>query len=257
MDNISYYGHVFETTYLDADLKINDKNHARIDELCEQLPAPDATVSKPYFRDVKKIHIANLIRKFEVPRISYQFSTDQLVDFILNNGDPALDKWDVLFAGGAKSSYPQASFKHDINVDAIERKCDFINNGSVIRVSGSAVHIGSRDTKYGLTPKQINAIMDSRSPEQQREGTSQKMFMIKGRNPLLIVYPIRPKDLWSEDERNLYVDLAISESHNNLMALAVCFPQSDKNTGETHLYKVNRAADYFSKEGHKSEMEEL
>ncbi len=251
----SFYGRIFETTLLSQERSDNAANWECVDKLCEDLPKPDPAVNQPYFRGIPKKRIAELVKDIIIPKVSVQFDQEQLSRFIEKNDDANLNLWDVLLVSKQKDEDDepgrQIDFPHDIHVKAIKRTCT-ITNGGFVAVSGSASHIGSRDTKAGLGEEKIKEIESKRDP---MKGTNQRMYMYEGRHPLLIVYSIDP-DLNPIDHKLCEAIRLISSTGGGVYpAFSVCFPQSGGAVAETHLYKVNKNADYYSKAGFASEKE--
>ena len=248
----SFYGRIFETTLLSQELPDNMENWDNVNDLCNDLPSRDPSVSQPYFRKIPKARIAEFVKRIIVPSISVQFDREQIARFIDTNTDKGLDFWDVLFVSktiDVEGEGTEVKLPHEIVVNAIVRTCVITNSGC-IAVSGDSTHIGSRDTKAGLTSKQIKEIEATKDP---RVGTSQKLYMYKGRPPLLIIYAIDARPNPADTKLQEAIRIMSSTSQGVFPAFSVCFPRNDETTSETHIYKVNKNADYYRGAGYTTE----
>ena len=274
VERSSFYGSIFESTFVNKDARDNENNWAAVDRLSLALPKADPTVKKPYFRDVPAERIIELLHDIVVPKVSLQFDREQLINFIKNNNDPSLAKWDVLIMSkdiddeeeefdGTPSNMPkdksiEVELANGLKINTILRKC--VSGDYSVAVSGGKSHIGSRDTKYGLNAEQLKRAKQERI-DAKLSGTSQKMYLINGRNPLLIVYAIRPKVFDFTDGpgiayENFELIMDTSVGHGCFVAFSIAFPRNGKDSGESHVYTVNRDADYYKKAGFNIDEEE-
>lgn len=265
VERTSFYGGVFENTFVTKNPQENEHNWDLVDELSTELPPADASVKKPYYRNVPLKAVLRLLEGLCIPKISVQFDREQIVAFLKKTKDLALSKWDVLIMSKENDDEEISGFskpvilKNGLCVNPILRSCTV--GPEAIAVSGGKSHIGSRDTKYGLSKEQIDVVHRKRD-EEGKEGTSQKMYMIPGRNPLLIVYAVTPnfqdmsfgmagaKENWELCRENF-------PGRGSLVAFSVAFPRTENMTNdEAHLYTVNRGADYYERAGIESGTEE-
>jgi len=249
----SFYGRISETTLLSQDMLDNQENWSIVYDLCEKLPKPDPSVNQPYFRGIPKQVIADFVKLIRVPDASVQFDCEQIARFVASNTDPVLSTWDVLFVSKEHSldeSPIRVTLPNGISINAVRRTCA-ITNGGYISISGDSSHIGSRDTKAGLTPEKIEEIEGDRKKGAKK--TSQKMYMYEGRHPLLIIYAIDPRNSNGDNKLDEIIRLINSSAQGVFAAFSVCFPQNNSVIAESHQYKVNRNADYFRKAGFSSE----
>ena len=267
VERTSFYGSILENTFVNKDVIDNERNWEAVDKLSLKLPEADPNVKKPYFRDVPVQAIVELLQDIVVPKISVQFDREQILNFIKNSNDPSLKKWDVLIMSkepddedeeldGSLSNLPKdkqhtIELANGLRINAILRKC--VCGADSVAVSGGKSHIGSRDTKYGLNEKQLEQAKQERI-DAGLSGTSQKMYLIQGRNPLLIIYAIRPKVFDFNDGpeiayENFELIMDSSKGHGCFVAFSIAIPRNGKELGESHIYKVNRDADYYKKAG--------
>ena len=111
-----------------------------------------------------------------------------------------MSKFDVLVIGGQSKINGEDNpnrFKFeelDINIPLVGRKFDIRDEN--IRMSKNSLRLGgSADTSYGLTDSQIPLTH-----------TKAQDYLIEGRNPLLIVYFIKPSLPTEFDEEDFVSD---------------------------------------------------
>jgi len=260
----SFYGNIFETPYLHRDLDIIKSNiEASINFLSKiNYSQRDIGVTQhPYFRNIPKSLIVDFLNQINVHEANENFDTKQLNDF-LEKSDSELNNFDILVIGG--SSNLKFVYKPlGIDMNLVQRKFDIKDNGveQVIRVNATRAHLwGRSDAKYGLTPKEQASI-----PENARA----QDYLIKGRNPLLIIYFV---DLRNELEDGTTEDLFTGEvgfveyiklmldqcvtDFNFVVGYAIGFPEKDGESSEATLYTVNKTANYFENDHEEYEGED-
>ncbi len=249
----SFYGNIFETPYLHRDLDIMEKN---IDATLSflngiSISQKDRSVQHPYFRGIPKADVIQLIKNLNIHPASENFDTRQINKFLART-DEELEYFDVLVIGGDKHNESRFKFPElEIDNPLVYRNFDVPEkDGTIIRMSRERARLGGRsDAKNGLSPDQFPTTDDVRAQD----------YLIKGRNPLLILYFINPdnKDLTDEDiytadsslkeERRVKADL-LHREYNYLVGFAIGFPKKDDAVGENILYTVNRTVNYFEKD---------
>ena len=116
------------------------------------------------------------------------------------------------------------------------------------------------DTIYGLRDDEI-PLTHSKAQD----------FLIKGRNPLLIIYFINPtnqdddfEEIFTTDESvgqdfvdeiKLYTEL-MTRKYNYLVGYSIGFPDKDGASKETIMYTVNKTVNYFDMEHDNESVEE-
>jgi hypothetical protein len=181
------------------------------------------------FIDELKIHEAN--------RINY-FEKDKIIKFIHQS---QYEQFDVLFITGvSKKSININSY----NIHPIERSFDLLDL-ETIRISGKHRRLGGKlDTKNGLTNDQILSLGDLNK-------ASNSTFMIEGRNPLLLIYPLKLKKvkdledsekiIYAPDEKHLIDQLVDRLDDQSLVpfGIGIGFPFDSKNINkQTEVYAV-------------------
>lgn len=119
-------------------------------------------------------------------RITY-FQKEEIIRFIKDFSFETFDI--VIISGNAKL----VDFG-DFDIKPLERSFDLLDDGT-IRIGGTHRRLGGTgDTKYGLNQDTIEAI------KEKYEKLSSTSYMIEGRNPLLLIYPISLKKILHEDD---------------------------------------------------------
>ena len=120
---------------------------------------------------------------------------------------------------------------------------------TVIRISRQRARLGGRaDAKNGLNKSQCPKGDDIRAQQ----------YMIKGRNPLFIIYFIDPDNSDLENEE-IFTGVSASENikvrrelqtrrYNYLIGFAIAFPEKENAVSESIMYTVNKSVNYFDKD---------
>lgn len=243
----SYFGNIFETPYLHRNLDIIKLNISSTLDFMSKLSLndKDTSIKHPYFRNVSKELVIELLSKLKIHNANENFDTTQMIRF-LNNNYKELSKFDVLIIGGSSNS--TFTYKDlNINIPLVRRKYD-INGNEIIRISGQRAHIfGRADTKNGLSIEQKELIGNNLRAQD---------CLIEGRNPLLIIYFVEPDNsqesddinhLVLKDDTSLLQDLQ-SKNMKYLIGYAIGFPANAKYNSRDIQYTVNKTVDYFDKD---------
>lgn len=249
----SFYGNIFETPYLHSNLNIIEKNiEATLSFLKGiDISQKDKNVRHPYFRGIPKANVVKLIRNITIHPASENFDTRQ-IDRFLARADKELEYFDVLVIGGHKDN-PSRFIYPELGIDnpLVYRSFDVPEKDkTIIRMSRERARLGGRaDAKNGLADNQCPSSDDVRSQD----------YLVKGRNPLLILYFIDPdnSELTDEDiytsesslKDELKVKIEISRrKYNYLIGFAIGFPKKDDAVGENIIYTVNKTVNWFEKD---------
>ena len=247
----SYYGSVFETPYMSCDTEIIKSNiQVSFDFLSKiKKEQRDISVSHPYFRNIKKEYVIDLLAALKIHKANSNFDTKQILEF-LNKCDSELETFDVLVMGGSSKN----KFEFDplgININLIERKFDIHENAEekILRMSGARTRLGGRtDTQYGLTDELRKQI--SEEPK-----TTQSDFLVKGRNPLIIIYYVALKIDEDDESRfgsevkptvyGVLLEKLRLENINYVVGFSIGFPRIDGEIEPSTTYMVNKTLNYF------------
>ena len=181
----------------------------------------------------------------------------------LKKSSAELGNFDVLIMGGERIINGEENpnrFRYDrlgINEPLVGRIFDVRENN--IRINKNRLRLGGKeDTKFGLTEKQIPLTH-----------TKAQDYLIKGRNPLLIIYFVHPsiefdEEVYSSDKTvseeardaiKLYRELQ-TRKYKYLVGYALGFPQKDGASFKSTMYTVNKTVNYFDKDHENESVEE-
>jgi hypothetical protein len=221
------YGRVYETPFIDANKNIIASNQKLFENLFannEFEKEKNSWISK----NIKINTVIDFLNEFQVHEantVNY-FEKDKLIKFITENYTGNFDLGIISGDGGLKKIGDQ-EFK------LVERKFDVLEN-KVIRVQGSSRRLGgSRDPKIGLTEKQLQKVLS------ETGGKSNKDYLIQGRNPILMIYPLELKLDNNEVINNQIIQ---KYNNNNLVPIGIGlgFPRdSEKSSIEKIIYWIN------------------
>lgn len=246
----SYFGSVFETPYIHRNLDLIEQN---IDNTFSFLSSineeqKDLAISYPYFRNIPKSNVVDFLGQLQIHPANENFDTKQLVKFLKRHNYTELNNFDILIMKGY-SKKPLEYKKLNINIPLVCRTYD-IKENSVIRMNTQRAHLmGRLDTKNGLSKEQQNLI---------GENARAQDFMIKERNPLLIIYFVEPTNnnttedidyaaTYIEDDKNFLNELR-SRKYNFLIGYAIGFPSNESYNSKDEKYEVNKTVNYYEKE---------
>ena len=246
----SFYGSVFETPHLHRDLNVIEWNIDATLEFLKKidLAQKDSSVKHPYFRNIPKKDVIQLLSSISVHKAESYFDAKQILSF-LKRSDDELGYFDVLIIGGHKNSAERFVFPElNINNPLVHRLYDVPDEDkTVIRINRQHLRLGGKeDTKNGLSEDQIKTI----------EGTRSSDYMIKERNPLLIIYFIYPDNEEVSDDDTHTGASSVAENAKVLYELetrkykyvvgyAIGFPRKDDAVSISIPYTVNKTVNYF------------
>ena len=248
VDRKSFYGNIFETPYLHRDLNIIENNIKETINFIKSIPLDkrDTDITQhPYFRNVSKVNIMNLLNNLTIHDANESFDIRQIKSF-LNKSDEELQKFDILIMGGSSERH---FVLNDMKIDIplVSRRFD-IPSSNVIRMNAKRAHLWGRfDTKFGLSKEEQDRISDNARAQD---------YLIKGRNPILIIYFVDPNNhdatenidyRYISDELKLNLEL-ISSRYSYLVGYAIGFPAKDGENGKITLYTVNKTVNYYEKD---------
>lgn len=256
----SFFGTIFETPYLHRDLEIIKANIEATLNFFEKLDINerDFSVNHPYFRNVAKVKVLELLSSIDVNKANDTFDIKQLSSFI-ERDDLELSQFDVLVIGGTSHKH----FKYDrlnIDIKLAKRGYDIhdFDGERLIRISGKSAHLwGPTDTQNGLKKEEIEKYV---KPTANGNPKAQD-YLIKGRNPLLIIYFIDLKndaDNTSVEEvftsqadfgdfLVFHIDQIIAKM-SFVVGYAIGFPSKDGEKNAVTEYTVNKTVNYYDKD---------
>ncbi len=238
----SFYNNFFETQYLSRDLNLNEKNINQTLNLLDRISidSKDKNVKNPYFRNIDKKHIIDLISEIDVNGACTEFDKEQLIKFLKKCDEKLFDV--LIMSGDSKNCFDYERL--GIKISLVQRTMDTRCGNTIIRISGNSAHlIGASDAKYGLTDEQKSLVVNAKKAQD---------YLIKGRNPLLSIYfiePKKPKIINDEDSKN-YDELVKELSNckqNYLVGFCLMFPKKDNVIETIDTYVVNKNVNYYDK----------
>ena len=253
VDRKSFYGNIFETPYLHRDLNIIENNIKHTINFIKNISVDkrdNNIVQHPYFRNVSKQDVINLLSSITIHEANESFDVKQIKSF-LNKTNIELNNFDVLIIGG--SSERNFELKDmGIDIPLVSRRFD-IPSSNVIRMNAKRSHLwGRSDTKYGLSREEQSKISDNARAQD---------YLIEGRNPILIIYFVDPNNhdstenidyKYISEELKLNLEL-ISSRYSYLVGYAIGFPHKDGEIEKTTLYTVNKTVNYYEKDHESAE----
>jgi hypothetical protein len=247
IEQISYWGKVFDTPYLDDD---HDKNLRNLEfslQFIDKLSkggnqfAREENAKGLYFRrDISSKFIISFLRELSISNHNIHFDTKQIIDFLDKCHEPILDNWDIVILEGDRKEKP-FKLNQSMSIVPVERSFDILKNR--INISGRSGRLGSpTDARSGLTKEQIEFAKNNAEKNDDLKGLStvkqEVWFKYVGkRNPLLMIYFIKLKS----DEDSLPEQTFINNLKGSpVMGFSIGFPMNEhSHAAEFHKYKVN------------------
>jgi hypothetical protein len=225
---ITFFGQFFETPFLYSDEKSNNSNIKNIHDLLEKFDNLKRDENNDLvFKNIRKEHIISFIASLNVPLLNYKFDTLQILDFLSTNNSEELLNWDVAIIESSRNKIRKFG---KINIRPIDRSYN-VNEEEIISISGNNARLGGpTDYLLGIKPHKI---IDG-------EKISVETFLVKGRKPLLIIYPISLKGI--KNTRNKTKELNVEKRYKNdlLFGFSIGFPSADGLKVKKDLYYVNK-----------------
>ena len=247
IEQISCWGKVFDTPYLDDD---HDKNLRNLEfslQFIDKLSkggnqfAREENAKGLYFRrDISSKFIISFLRELSISNHNIHFDTKQIIDFLDKCHEPILDNWDIVILEGDRKEKP-FKLNQSMSIVPVERSFDILKNR--INISGRSGRLGSpTDARSGLTKEQIEFAKNNAEKNDDLKGLStvkqEVWFKYVGkRNPLLMIYFIKLKS----DEDSLPEQTFINNLKGSpVMGFSIGFPMNEhSHAAEFHKYKVN------------------
>lgn len=252
IEQVTYWGSVFETPYIDIDIdKINrnfESTKQFINNLIENnylFNREEHTAKNLFFcKNIDSERIVNFLKKLNISPFCLKFDTSQIMDFLENYSDEILKNWDVVLVEGERSKNPSVNdlvINEAISITPSER--GFVMKKNRICIGGGNARLVSpTDAKNGLTQKQINLAKMMAEQAGDWDGISSTIKKevwfkyVPDRNPLLMIYFLKLKEEGlTETEKEFVEKLNVP-----VMGFSVGFPMTKNSySAEFHKYKVN------------------
>jgi hypothetical protein len=253
IEQVSYWGSVFDTPYIDSDINKIAKNFELTKQFIENLSADnfyfkrEKEIAKGLFfsKDIPSERIIKLLKQLYISPFNMRFDTSQIIDFLDNTKENVLTKWDVvLIEGNREGNTVQNQFELNSEITLVPTRRGFDLSKNKINIGGKSGRLASpTDVRNGLSKTQIQEAKAKAFLAKDWDGISitiKKEVWFKhvpDRNPLLMIYFIDLKDEGLSTSEQSFI-----ENLNGLpvMGFSVGFPMSKNSyAAEYHKYKVN------------------
>ncbi len=262
-DRKSFYNNIFETPFIDRNLDIVNHNIDETINLINDIKNNERSENseKYYWKDVDFKRIYDFISNLQIHEANANFDTKQICSFIANKSK-VFGKYDVVIVSGSDREENIAGLSFKLT----KRGFDIAYpEKPIIRMSKNKTRlIGRSDPSEGLSSEEKEKII-----LQNGVNCPSREYMIAGRNPLLMLYFISPRndeEMYSEeyftsildptDEIRFYLDLFKNKYHF-LVGFALGFPNignshvengTEKVNDENTTYIVNKSCNYYEKQ---------
>jgi len=253
LEQISYWGSVFDTPYIDSDINKIISNYDFTKQFIDSLITDNYSfkredeIAKGLFfcKSIPVERIINLLRKLYISPFNMKFDTSQIVEFLENTKDDILKKWDVVLIEGNRednSATNQFELNTQIRLAPIKRGFDITKNK--VNIGGRSGRLASpTDARNGLSKAQIDSakVKAASAGDWNKESKTIKQEVwfkhVPDRNPLLMIYFIDLKDEGLPITEQKFLK-KLNGAH--VMGFSVGFPMSKNSyAAEYHKYKVN------------------
>ena len=253
LEQISYWGSVFDTPYIDSDINkilINyDLTKKFVDSLIEDgyIFKREDEIAKGLFfcKSIPVERIIKLLRQLYISPYNMKFDTSQIVDFLENEKDEILKKWDVvLIEGKREESLTSSHFELNSVIRLVPIKRGFDITKNKVNIGGRSGRLASpTDARNGLSNTQIENAKEKAAVagdwNLESKTIKQEVWFkhVPDRNPLLMIYFIDLKDEGLPITEQKFINQL---NGTPVMGFSVGFPMSKHSfAAEYHKYKVN------------------
>lgn len=267
MVRIAFYGNMYDTPYLSYNALENTANLEESRKLAKLLfksgykyrfadvgkysdleVASNEIHSSRFFEDVPKKIVRDFLTKIRCSILNPNFNTDYLLSFIDDPENEGLEKWDVVFEGGAsKQPYPIPELS---NIDCVDRP--LYDHGNAVQISSRRRVLGTREGVFCLYPKDIDAVVSQWTNAWAQEhgpGDKKKTDVpvkayfqyLPNRKPVFLIMVIAPSfpDNPKHETVKLFKKFKEELGTNQVVAFAIGFPGL-KGEDSAKNYKVNK-----------------
>lgn len=254
---LSLSGKVVETPYLYSDLEKNKLNKEVVENLLVNIKDNKDKPSEGHsvlYKNIDVEKILDLLREVDISVSNEFFNTETLIDFIGKNRKNGLSKWDLVVRNG--SSDAEFKLDNDSKIKYVERSFSLINGDKTVKLNSSRLG-SSDDGKFGLDKKTIDEITEKFKAEKKKDGKDVKSvpqyqyFKDIERNPLLIIYMVKPKVNEKDKEFNskyIFVD-KYKNNDKCLVGFSIGIPELSGVTNITVKYTINKIQKALNESG--------
>lgn len=268
IEYLTFWGNLVETPYSSLIAKNNITSFDAVKTLVNQLYSAGYSVPNTdnpadmyktkVFNNIPIDFIISFLSKIEVSKFNVKFDTKTLVEFLQDNHEGKIGKWDISIQSGSGDDV--IDYGHGIRVRNAQRDI-FISNNHIC-FTGRGTLGGPTDGCVGISSTQKNVAIKAMGEARKAAGEletktppSNTWFKyISERKPLLIIYSIKPGDTVKlNDELKKYMD-QIGDAP--IMGFAIGFPANGIAGTTQKKYRVNKTFQRQVLEGEFEETEE-
>ena len=182
------------------------------------------------WRNVPKNYVIELVRSFITHPWNLNFQPIALADYI-SEDDGSLDKWDVAIPKGSAAEWTQQLDLIDKTIAVVPESRGIewdAATKNLLRVNGHHVRVGAGGcSKIGLPEETIKNLREA--AKAKKEKVNDKTYLIKERNPLLLIHIIYNST--GPEERK-------PDDPDIIFALGLGFPDDGKNRKARYMVNV-------------------
>lgn len=277
----SYYGGVVDTPYLIYDPEVQKSNFHLTESFVNDLVSNSYSLNETTLKGigthnviykVPKVFISDFLRKIRISKFSDKFDTSQIVNFIDESADPALDFWNIAFMDGIKSESDAVAIGGKIVYKIKRNKCKFDKVAQRLSLSRQGKLIGTADGMLGIedfgeesSAKIIENIKTAYAEDYRKENlgtepssyTSSMWFKYtKNRRPTFYMYFV---DVNTDDDNQKRQANEFRKEMGGLpvVGFAMGVPASEnKEQIEKNKFKANKLYNWFELNESLNECEE-
>ena len=275
----SFYGNIYDTPYITYNVGHNKHNLSLVSKLASSLKyggfdfkyadfrKEDKDVydysdgSSRYYSDVPKYIIKNFIEQIRCSMANPRFETKNICDFLEDENNVGLDKWDVVFSGGESSM--RYNFEGIEMINCLNRAI-YDNNKNVVQISARRrVLTGGSEGKFTLSKDSISLAEKRCRDLWERNGENSKgrnipvrayFEHLPNRKPVMVIMLIEPNKPTEKEEERL-TRFRNELGDDCIVAFAIGCP-GIMESGKAVKYKVNKVYQQLNIEGEEPEEDE-
>ena len=267
IEYLTFWGNLIETPYSSLIAQNNITSYNAVKTLVQRLYTSGFTAKNSdgsndkyktkVFSDVPIDFVIYLLSKIEVSKFNVKFDTKTILEFLQDNRDGKLEKWDISIQSGSGDDvidYGQGVTVHNALRDI------FISNNHIC-FTGRGTLGGPTDGCVGITDKQKEeakkAMKQAKSEVGEKDIKNTPNYTwfkyISNRKPLLIIYSIKHSGSDSNVKLKKYLD---SIGDAPVMGFAMGIPANGIAAATQKKYRVNKTFQRQVLEGEFEETEE-
>ena len=275
----SFYGNIYDTPYVTYNVEHNKHNLSLVSKLAlllkhngfdfkyadfrkqEKNVYDCSDGSSRYYSDVPKHIIKEFIEQIRCSMANPRFEKKNICDFLDDENNIGLEKWDVVFSGGDSNT----QYKLD-GVEMINclNRAIYDNNKNVVQISARRrVLTGGSEGKFTLSKDSILLAEQRCRDSWERNGENSKgrnipvkayFEHLPNRKPILVIMLIEPNSPKEKEEERL-TKFRKELGDDCIVAFAIGCP-GIMDSGKAVKFKVNKVYQQLNIEGEEPEEDE-